>query len=774
MLKFLIASVREAQAQECTQELLMQAIDDTHTHQICQDILTAKGDEQREDELKGKLRFLLPQVSKFAGVKKEKEGATASYLVFLDLDHLKVNPRDEYERIKQILDDLGIDIIFAQISARNEGLHIVLLVPEGIEVDVEGTGTEDAIRYYERLLDIKADSQCKNVNRGMYITDREHTLMVNEEILFGDVDVVRPKAIPEYLESAPVSEESEIEKEDGRNYPTEYRDGLTYDAIRDELLRMYNDIELDENGRPKYGCRNLAEHHLASDLAAITDYNPDWLKQIIPNYEQDETKWLSTLRSATKNVGQYGMKYRLRQAIKNLTESSSVNSESEGSDSTENSLPKRPAKLPKMIDVCTQVVPEVCRDYIAHAVIPLFANYLSDVKVWHPDNSLKAMFYYCIVVAPSESGKEAIKTLQEVIMDEIKQSDRHWREELAEYSKEEKRTRNNKSDERPEFPEGLHIQWLASSLTAAAFLLRTQWCRLAGNKSVYTYYPEIDALKGLETNGFKDFTTIIRNAFDNEEIGRECATSDGLTGQEKIAWNFNGSTTPENYQFFKGWVGNGTAGRIDYVTILPNPLQKKFKYLRVDDEKKEELKKVLQPYIDNLKSAKGNLECPEALELAERMEDYIDERKNLYDDLAAKYMGNRCKIIAFRIAMLLWIANGQEWTKEIEDFAWWCMEYGLAVKNLLFADQLQDLEKKSRRISSNGIPGRKGILELLPNEGFTDNDFFQAKKKNGFMGNLKEAQTALNVLKSRGNVIKSEEGLWFKTEKYLKQHGQSA
>lgn len=752
----------------------MKAIDDTHTHQTCLEIQAAKGDEQREDELKGKLRFLLPQVSKFAGVSKAIKGATASNLVFLDLDHLKVNPRDEYERIKQILDDLGIDIIFAQISARNEGLHIVLPVPEGIEVDAEGRGTEDAIRYYERLLDIKADSQCINVNRGMYITDREHTLMVNEEILFGDVEVVRPKAIPEYLESAPVSEESEIEKEDGRDYPTEYRDGLTYAAIRDKLLRMYNDIELDENGRPKYGCRNLAEHHLASDLAAITDYNPDWLKQIIPNYEQDETKWLSTLRSATKNVGQYGMKYRLRQAIKNLTESSSVNSESEGSDSNENSLPKRPAKLPKMIDVCTEVVPEVCKDYIAHAVIPLFANYLSDVKVWHPDNSLKAMFYYCIVVAPSESGKEAIKTLQEVIMDEIKQSDRHWREELAEYSKEEKRTRNNKSDERPEFPEGLHIQWLASSLTAAAFLLRTQWCRQAGNKSVYTYYPEIDALKGLETNGFKDFTTIIRNAFDNEEIGRECATSDGLTGQEKIAWNFNGSTTPENYQFFKGWVGNGTAGRIDYVTILPNPLQKKFKYLRVDDEKKEELKKVLQPYIDNLKAAKGNLECPEALDLAERMEDYIDERKNLFDDLAAKYMGHRCKIIAFRIAMLLWIANGQEWTKEIEEYAWWCMEYGLAVKNLLFADQLQDLEKKSRRISSNGVPGKKGILDLLPNDGFTDNDFFQAKKKNGFMGNLKEAQTALNVLKSRGNVIKNEEGKWFKTEKYLKQHGQSA
>ena len=741
-------------------------------------------DENKQQELKRKLPTRMLQCWIDEGLPRDDENAHDNGTIIIDVDHLTRPAREIWED-GQKEKVMALNPILFEISIRENGYHGWFVRPVGMTIE------EAQIYFCEKLgFSAERDKNVKNISRALFCVPPANILHIDYDMMFGDkplptpivpteeeLEAVREIANSPSPKSSAKSEETEEEEkeDDGREYPTEYRDGITFAAIRDELLRLNPDLQLDASGEPMEGCRNTAEVYLASQLKYITDGNVNWLKQIIPNYTGDEKEWLNALKSAEKYPIQHQMSSKLRQAIKNLTETSSVNSESEGADSTENSLPKRPAKLPKMIDVCTEVVPDVCKDYIAHAVIPLFANYLSDVKVWHPDNSLKAMFYYCIVVAPSESGKEAIKTLQEVIMDEIKQSDRHWREELAEYSKEEKRTRNNKSDERPEFPEGLHIQWLASSLTAAAFLLRTQWCRLAGNKSVYTYYPEIDALKGLETNGFKDFTTIIRNAFDNEEIGRECATSDGLTGQENIAWNFNGSTTPENYQFFKGWVGNGTAGRIDFVTILPDPLQKKFKYLRVDDEKKEELKKVLQPYIDNLKAAKGNLECPEALELAERMEDYIDERKNLYDDLAAKYMGNRCKIIAFRIAMLLWIANGQEWTKEIEEYAWWCMEYGLAVKNLLFADQLQDLEKKSRRISSNGIPGRKGILELLPNEGFTDNDFFQAKKKHfNWMGNLKEAQLALNVLKSRGNVIKNEEGLWFKTEKYLKQHGQSA
>ena len=740
-------------------------------------------DKNKQQELKQKLPTRMLQCWIDEGLTRDDENAHDNGTVIIDVDHLGRPAREIWEDgLREKV--MALNPILFEISIRENGFHGWFVRPVGMTIE------EAQIFFCEKLgFSAERDKSVHNISRALYCVPPANILHIDYDMMFGDkplptpivpteeeLEAVREIANSPSPKSSAKSEEIEEEKEkeeDGREYPTEYRDGITFAAIRDELLRLNPDLQLDASGEPMEGCRNTAEVYLASQLKYITDGNVNWLKQIIPNYTGDEKEWLNALKSAEKYPIQHQMSSKLREAIKNLTEKAS--GYSEDSDSTENSLPKRPAKLPKMIDVCTQVVPDVCKDYIAHAVIPLFANYLSDVKVWHPDNSLKAMFYYCIVVAPSESGKEAIKTLQEVIMDEIKQSDRHWREELAEYSKEEKRTRNNKSDERPEFPEGLHIQWLASSLTAAAFLLRTQWCRQAGNKSVYTYYPEIDALKGLETNGFKDFTTIIRNAFDNEEIGRECATSDGLTGQEKIAWNFNGSTTPENYQFFKGWGGNGTAGRIDFVTILPDPLQKKFKYLRVDDEKKEELKKVLQPYIDNLKAAKGNLECPEALELAERMEDYIDERKNLYDDLAAKYMGNRCKIIAFRIAMLLWIANGQEWTKEIEELSWWCMEYGLAVKNLLFSDQLQDLEKKSRRISSNGIPGRKGILEMLPNEGFTDNDFFQAKKKHfNFMGNLKEAQLALNVLKSRGNVIKNEEGKWFKSDKYLRQHGQSA
>lgn len=735
-------------------------------------------DENKQQELKRKLPTRMLQCWIDEGLPRDDENAHDNGTVIIDVDHLTRPAREIWEDgLKEKV--MALNPILFEISIRENGFHGWFVRPEGLSIE------ESQVYFCEKLgFSAERDKNVKNISRALFCVPESNILFVDWDILFGDKELPTPiipteeeiEAIRKELggkssaKSEVESEEIE-EEEDGREYPTEYRPGLTYSAIRDELLRTYPDIEL-VNGLPKEGCRHNACLQLVTDMISICDGNVNWLKKVIPNYQQDEKDYQDCFRSVKKNSGQYGMTKRLRQAISNLE--SSMNSESEGSDYTENSLPKRPAKLPKMISLCTDLVSNQVKDYIAHAVIPLFATYLSDVKVVCPDNSVKPMFFFCIVIADSEQGKSSIEQLQDVIMDEIKQNDTRWRKEFAEYNEKEKRTRNNKSDEKPQFPEGLLFQWLATACTAAAFLLRMQWCRLAGNKSAYSYYSEIEDMKGLETNGVKDFTTIIRNAFDNQDFGKECATSDGITGMEKIAWNFNASTTPANLDFFKNWVGKGTAGRVDYVTITPDPFHK-YKHVRLTPDTREKFRAEIRPFIENLKAAKGEYECPEALDLAERMDDYIDEQKLMHENLAAKYMGHRCREIAFRTAMLLWIANGQEWTKEIEEYAWWCMVYSLAIKNLLFADQLQALEKKARRISSNGVPGKKGILDLLPNDGFTDAEFFEAKKKHfNWMGNLKEAQLALNVLKSRGNIIKNEEGLWFKTEKYLKQHGQSA
>lgn len=735
-------------------------------------------DEKKQGELKLRLPIRIPQCWIDEGMPRETKFAHENGVVVIDWDHLGRNAHEVWEEKKDKFMELNPFLV--EVSIRGEGIHAWFARPEGLTLQ------ECQIYFSQKLgLDEYRDKGTHDIVRALFCVPPANILFIDYDVMFGDKPLPTPiipteeelEAVREIANSPKKSEakseeiEEEEEEDDGREYPTEYRPGLTYSAIRDELLRTAPDIEL-VNGLPKEGCRHNACLQLVTDMISICDGNVNWLKKVIPNYQQDEKDYQDCFRSVKKNSGQYGMTKRLRQAISNLE--SSMNSESEGSDSTENSLPKRPEKLPKMISLCTDLVSNQVKDYIAHAVIPLFATYLSDVKVVCPDNSVKPMFFFCIVIADSEQGKSSIEQLQDVIMDEIKQNDTRWRKEFAEYNEKEKRTRNNKSDEKPQFPEGLLFQWLATACTAAAFLLRMQWCRLAGNKSAYSYYSEIEDMKGLETNGVKDFTTIIRNAFDNQDFGKECATSDGITGMEKIAWNFNASTTPANLDFFKNWVGKGTAGRVDYVTITPDPFHK-YKHVRLTPDTREKFRAEIRPFIENLKAAKGEYECPEALDLAERMDDYIDEQKLMHENLAAKYMGHRCREIAFRTAMLLWIANGQEWTKEIEDFSWWCMEYGLAVKNLLFADQLQDLEKKSRRISSNGVPGKKGILDLLPNDGFTYAEFFEAKKKHfNFMGNLKEAQLALNVLKSRGNIIKNEEGLWFKTEKYLKQHGQSA
>ena len=389
-------------------------------------------DENKQQELKRKLPTRMLQCWIDEGLPRDDENAHDNGTIIIDVDHLTRPAREIWED-GQKEKVMALNPILFEISIRENGYHGWFVRPVGMTIE------EAQIYFCEKLgFSAERDKNVKNISRALFCVPPANILHIDYDMMFGDkplptpivpteeeLEAVREIANSPSPKSSAKSEETEEEEkeDDGREYPTEYRDGITFAAIRDELLRLNPDLQLDASGEPMEGCRNTAEVYLASQLKYITDGNVNWLKQIIPNYTGDEKEWLNALKSAEKYPIQHQMSSKLRQAIKNLTETSSVNSESEGADSTENSLPKRPAKLPKMIDVCTEVVPDVCKDYIAHAVIPLFANYLSDVKVWHPDNSLKAMFYYCIVVAPSESGKEAIKTLQEVIMDEIKQSD---------------------------------------------------------------------------------------------------------------------------------------------------------------------------------------------------------------------------------------------------------------------------------------------------------------------------------------------------------------
>ena len=533
--------------------------------------------------------------------------------------------------------------------------------------------------------------------------------------------------------------------------------GVLFSDIIQKYWEMFNDGKI-----PTEGDRNALTFELAMTLRSICGYSLEKLLSVIPNYwnnendpeevrKANEDEWRKTIENALKEPRK-GIAYRLKQTLAAL-KSTTVVQACGGTMTTPPPLPKR---LPPLIRLLTRNVPPLYKPAVASAVFPALGAHMHGVKFRYWDNVEHEPTFMNILIGGQSIGKGSIGKPIEYIMEDIRLRDIPNRQREADW-KQKNPSSKQKKDPRPT---DICIQMLIDNLTDAVFNQRIVDVNNNGERYIYTRVDEIEALKKVTSKGSVDEVgLLIRKAFDNALAGQERVGADSVSGIAPLRWNFNASTTPPNARrFFARMVNDGTVSRLDIATIIRDKDDDSDPILGIYDHTfAEELK----PYIDRLDAANGLIECPQAKKLALDIKQQNSDIARLYESDAYRVLSYRANVIAWLKGMLLFVAHGYCWSKEIAEFVRWSQQYNLWCKMLYFGQQLERELREEVEIQHQSGP--QNLLELLPDEFSRD----QYRQMRGSMGRKGDGESTLRTWATRGYIAYDDvSGRYCKTESY--------
>ena len=684
-----------------------------------------------------------------------------STTVGMDIDHLtKEDMPVVRERILSKKDELGL--LMLEESARGGGYHLVFRRKAELS-------QEENLKWASELLNVEYDKGAKDITR-VFFTTTEAELIYLDDAIFETKEAEEKSA-----RSAPSAREittsrennglSQISQMTQINYPQDYN-GIPFVDIIAKYWELFNGGK-----EPVEGDRNALTFELAVTLRSICGFSLEKMTAVIPNYwakkctegsvplctPEEEAEWRKTLENALKEPRK-GMPYRLKQVLGALKSQQGV----KACGGTMTTPPPMPKKLPPLIKLLTKNVPWFYKPAVANAVFPALGAHLHGVKFRYWDNVEHEATFMNILIGRQSIGKGTIKKPIEYIMEDIKQRDQPNRQREAEW-KQKNPGAKQKKDPRPT---DICIQMLIDNLTDAVFNQRIVDANNNGQRFIYTIVDEIEGLKKVTSKGMVDEVgLLIRKAFDNSDAGQERVGADSVSGIAPLRWNFNASTTPPNAKkFFFKMVNDGTVGRLDISTIIKAdddddtaPIQGIYDHTFAQE---------LKPYIDRLEAANGLIECPQSKKLSLEMKQENRDAAKLYESEAYRVFSYRANVIAWLKGMVLYVAHGYKWSKEIADFVRWTQQYNLWCKMLYFGQQLERELREEVEIQRQSGP--QNLLELLPDE-FTKDQYRQMRQQQGKSGS---GDGTLRSWQSRGYIVYDEvSGRYCKTEEYKQKFG---
>ena len=688
-----------------------------------------------------------------------KGSTRMSKSVGMDIDHIAPEEMETVkERILEKKDELGL--LMLEKSARGQGYHLVFRRRVGLS-------QEENLRWASELLGVEFDGGAKDITRVFFTTtDDGEDLIFLDDGLFENGELNGHTSQP--VNNAPcpagrnlvnlvnscasrdvrvrVGEES---CKSAACFPQEYK-GIAYKDIIAKYWELFNDGK-----EPTTGDRDTLTYQLACDLRHICGRNAEWLDQVIPCYdgfplEEKRQKIQNALAAKSE-----GMPYRLKQVLLALKSTAGV----KACGGTLTAPPEMPKKLPPLVKLLTKNVPWFYKPAVAAAVFPALAAHLHGVKFRYWDNVDHEATFMNVLIGRQSIGKGTIKKPIEYIMEDIRQRDIPNRQREAEWKQKNPGARQKKDPR----PTDICIQMLIDNLTDAVFNQRIVDAHNNGERFLYTIVDEIDALKKVTSRGTTDEVgLLIRKAFDNAYAGQERVGADSVSGIAPLRWNFNASTTPPNARkFFAKMVNDGTVSRLDVATIIRNDDNDEAPILGIYDHI---FAQELKPYIDRLEAASGLIECQQAQRLSLEMKMENKEAAGLYDSEAYRVLSYRANVIAWLKGMVLYVAQGYNWTKEIAEFVRWSQQYNLWCKMLYFGQQLENELREEVEIQRQSGP--RNLLELLPDE-FTREQYHQMRQSQGKGG---DGDSTLRKWVTRGHIVYDEaSGRYCKTEAYMKK-----
>ena len=750
---------KSAQVLACPQEKLNEIMDSPQVAEVCRKLTEVDHDSDEAKTLKQQLPLLM-FMANYTDGRRHAESAVPTGMAYLDLDELNgEDPREVWKRVVQTLIMLELEhlIVLVHVSCSGKGLRIVFIIPSQFDSLSPTERIDQSKRWLAAKLGVTDDSKTKDLARGSFAVPRSYVIYGPDKRLFEESVSERVK--DEMVDGRGKKEEVRGEKEDvkpqpsGKQFPQDYN-GLAYTDIIAKYWELFNGGKT-----PTKGDRDTLTYQLACDLRHICGRDAEWLDEVIPCYdgfplEEKRAKIKSALQAKME-----GMPYRLKQVLQALKSQQGVRA----CGGTLTTPPPMPRKLPPLIRLLTKNVPWFYKPAVANAVFPALGVHLHGVKFRYWDNVEHEATFMNILIGGQSIGKGTIKKPIEYVMEDIRLRDIPNRQREAEW-KQKNPGAKPKKDPRPT---DICIQMLIDNLTDAVFNQRIVDAHNNGQRFIYTIVDEIEGLKKVTSKGTIDEVgLLIRKAFDNSMAGQERVGADSVSGIAPLRWNFNASTTPPNAKrFFSKMVNDGTVGRLDISTIIRND----------DDDDQapilglydHQYAQELKPYIDRLEAASGLIECPQAKRLSLDMKQENRDAAKLYESEAYRVFSYRANVIAWLKGMVLYVAHGYKWSKEIADFVRWSQQYNLWCKMLYFGQQLERELREEVEIQRQSGP--QNLLELLPDE-FTKEQYRQMRQQQGKTG---DGDSTLRSWQSRGYIAYDEvTGRYYKTDEYKKKYSK--
>ena len=406
--------------------------------------------------------------------------------------------------------------------------------------------------------------------------------------------------------------------------------------------------------------------------------------------------------------------------------------------------PAMPKHLPPLIELLLSGSPDVYRPAVAHAVFPSLGAHLHDTRFRYIDNVCHEATLMNVLMAGTGAGKNCITEPINRIMADIRLRDeenlrreREWKEEV---------TSKGANKDKRKRPEGLVIQEIDADMTNPAFVMRTAE---ADGHFLYTKMNEIDqfdALRGSASS--QQQFQIMCLAFDpGNRYGQTRVGTSSITEKVCIRFNWNASTTVEKgKRYFSRVLTDGPVSRINFCTIPEREIGAE---MPVYGSFGPDFNEKLQPYIEHLCRAKGEIFCPEATRLALELREECAHWARLTQSRVYENLSFRALVIAWLKGCVLYVASGCRWDPTFDDFVRWSLQYDLWCKMEFFGAAIEEANRRSEQTASASRVGRHNLLNLLP-ETFTLQDAISMRVSEGLSAD--GTQTMLRQWKFRGYV----------------------
>ncbi len=729
---------------------------------------TADADERRK--LKSQLPFRCPHYFRFKDGHRSQDSILPEEFTWqtcVDIDDERdVEPAlsRAYLLNKEEGGQWQGKLLHAEYSPSGK-LHLDIRIPIGMTI-------EEAQQAYCKALGVAYDDSCISPERMIYLSDWTSQLYTSDDwyARLPDEEVaLRRKAYQDRgltidgreanagrknvlsgdeLKIEPGGNDLKIEPVD---YPQDYK-GIPYSYIVEELADQLG-------GAPEHGSRNDFIFLMACHLRHVCNDDPQWIRQVLPNYGEAQDRVNDTIRSACQRKQAAGMSKKMQLVLDLCRRRLNA----EGGTAEGRLLmaePKMPERLPLPIKLLTSKAPQMYRPAIATAIFPALATRLGgDVKLEYWDNTEMESALMTCLLAEFSGGKSSIKMPLKLILEKLEQEGQENRQKLKEYND----TVNSKgaNKDKPQRPDDICIQVVDSNMTNAALVRLLEDAERAGNKYLFTRMDELEMLKQVGNGSIEHVTEIIRRAFDTDLYGQERVGSQSVTARVPLRWNFVVSSTQDNaVTFFGRHIANGTFSRLNLCTIVEDKTVDFPVFGKYDDH----LRSRLAPYLQLLDEAKGLIVCSQAKRLCKELALEAKERAALMDNESYEKISRQAVVIAFRKSCILYVMNGMRWSKEIEEFIRWSFNYDMWCKMRLFGQSMESQLEKERAVVSPGTPN---MLDMLPDRFTRD----QLKSLRRQLGKKENPKDQLAQWTRRGLIMYDDtKDEYVKSEKYLKKH----